>query len=245
MSAIFKPYQQQKSFFHIESSHKNQIWTSDLVFFKADRGMICYMPILDIYSRYCLSCYKVNNKKAEEILSAFTTTTRNNGYPEYFWTDEGKEFKNKLMQEYYDKHNIKLYHTHGPAKAAIAERFNLTLRRYVYMQIASSGKFNVQEIVDEYNDSIHSITGQKPIDIYKGNAKPIEKRETNKVEEMKFKPGDTVRILLKRSKFDKKSKHNWSEEKFTIKTSIFKNNIYGYYLDGIDGVFYTNELQLV
>jgi len=245
LNAIFKPYKQQKSFFHVTSSHKNQVWTSDLVFFKADRGMVCYMPILDLYSRFCLSCFKVNDKSAEEILSAFTTTTRKYGYPEYFWTDEGKEFKNKLMTDYYKKHNIKQYHTYGPAKASVIERFNKTLRRFVYLQIAAEKKFDIPLIIKEYNDTVHGTIGEKPQDVYLKNVKPQELKERNKPEKMMFIPGDRVRILLKRDRFDKKTKHNWSEEIFTVKSVLEKDNIYGYYLDDVVGVFYSNELQLV
>lgn len=201
------------------------------------------MPILDVYSRYCLSCYSVDRKDAEEILSAFTTTTRKYGYPKYFWTEQGKEFTNKLMQEYYKKHDIKLYHTYGEGKAAIAERFNLTLRTAIYKSTALYGKFSIEDIVKKYNNKVHSTIGQTPYDVYIQNKEVMLKKSSNKPETPIAYPGDRVRILLKRDGFDKKSKHNWSEEVYEINSILEKDNIVGYYLDGINGVFYKNEIM--
>ena len=48
--------------------------------------------------------------------------------PNKFWVDQGREFYNKLMQEWLDKNDILVYSTHNEGKSVIAERFIKTLK---------------------------------------------------------------------------------------------------------------------
>lgn len=143
------------------------------------------------------------------------------------------------MNEYYKKHNIKWYYVLTKS-ASIAKRFNRTLIDYIYKSSYMFNEFNIFEIINDYNNTYHGVLNNTPHEIYI-NDKNINVEIEDANEKEMFKPGDNVRILLKR--FDKKTKHNWSEEIFKIKTSVKKNGVYGYYLNDILGVFYTNELM--
>ena len=44
------------------------------------------------------------------------------------WSDNGKEFTNKLVQSFLKEHNVHWYSTYNELKAVIVEQFNLTLR---------------------------------------------------------------------------------------------------------------------
>ena len=48
------------------------------------------------------------------------------------WVDQGREFHNKLMQEWLDNNNILMYSTHNEGKSVIAEMFIKTLKAKIY-----------------------------------------------------------------------------------------------------------------
>ena len=46
-----------------------------------------------------------------------------NRKPNKLWVDQGREFYNKLMQEWLGNNDILMYSTHNEGKSIIAERF--------------------------------------------------------------------------------------------------------------------------
>ena len=106
--------------------------------------------------------------------------------------------------------------------------------------------FNVlDDIVDEYNNSIHSSIKMKPKDVEsKGVSEYIE--ETNK-KDPKFKISDYVRISKYKNIFAKGYLPNWKEEVFVI--NKVKNTVPWTYLINdlngkkMKGSFYEKELQ--
>ena len=48
------------------------------------------------------------------------------------WVDQGREFYNKLAQEWLDINDILIYSTHNESKSVIAERFIKTLKSKIY-----------------------------------------------------------------------------------------------------------------
>ena len=48
------------------------------------------------------------------------------------WVDQGREFGNKLMEEWLDNNDILMYSTHNEGKSVIAERFIITLKSKIY-----------------------------------------------------------------------------------------------------------------
>ena len=52
--------------------------------------------------------------------------------PNKFWVDQGRDFLNKLMQEWVDNNDILMYSTHNEGKLVIAERFIKTLKPKIY-----------------------------------------------------------------------------------------------------------------
>ena len=51
--------------------------------------------------------------------------------PKLLWSDNGKEFTNKLVQSLLKEHDVYLYRTYSELKAVIVEQFNLTLREWI------------------------------------------------------------------------------------------------------------------
>ena len=50
------------------------------------------------------------------------------------WVDQGKEFYNKLKQEWLDNNDILMYSTHDETKSVIAKRFIKKLKAKVYKE---------------------------------------------------------------------------------------------------------------
>ena len=55
-----------------------------------------------------------------------------NRKPNKLWVDQGREFYNKLMQEWLDNNDILMYSTHNEGKSVIGERFIKTLKSKIY-----------------------------------------------------------------------------------------------------------------
>ena len=100
-------------------------------------------------------------------------------------------------------------------------------------------------IVKKYNNTYHTSTKMKPVDV-KNNTYIDFKNDVND-KDPKFKIGDHVRISKYKNIFAKGYMPNWSEEIFVIKK--VKNTISWTYiindLNGAEiiGTFYEKELQ--
>ena len=74
--------------------------------------------------------YALHNKTAEEVLEKLEALYWVFGFPQTLHTDNGKEFKNKLMQEFCQKHGIKQVHgaPRTPQTQGLIERNNRTAK---------------------------------------------------------------------------------------------------------------------
>ena len=145
--------------------------------------------------------------------------------------------------------DIDMYSTNNEGKSVIAERFITTSKNKVYKYMTSISKNvyidKLDDIVKKYNNTYHTSTEVKPIDV-KDNTYIDFKKEVND-KNPKFKVGDYVSISKYKDIFAKGYMPNWSEEVFIIKK--IKNAVPWTYvindLNGkeIIGTFYENGLQ--
>ena len=89
-----------------------------------------------------------------------------------------------------------VYSTHNEGKSAVAERFIRTLKNKIYKCMTSISKNlyidKLDDIVNEYNNTIHRTIKMKPIDVKDNTYINIGKEVNNN--DPKFKVGDHVRI---------------------------------------------------
>ena len=108
-----------------------------------------------------------------------------------------------------------MYSTDNKGKSVVAKRFIKTLKNKIYKHMTTVGKniyFDVlNDIVDEYNNTIHSSIKMKPKDVTF-----VEYSEETNKKNPKFKVGDHVRISKYKNIFAKGYTPNWSEEIFVI-----------------------------
>ena len=228
---------------------KNDIWGADLLdvnkFRTTNKNITFLLVVIDIYSRY-IFIEPLKNKTALSVLDAFKKIGET---PKNLWVDEGKEFYNKDMKAYCIEKNINMYHTYSGLKSVYAERANRTLRDmiYKYLKLNKTKKYNIDEIVKEYNNKVNRTTKQTPHDIYYGD-KENKQKVMVRDEEVKFKVGDFVRITKTKNLFEKGYTPKWTQETFEI-YKVDDSQIPVMYLlkdlegEEVKGKFYNNELQ--
>ena len=103
----------------------------------------------------------------------------------------------------------------------------------------------LDDIVDEYNNTVRGIIKMKPIDVTDDSY--AECNENPNKKDPKFKVGDHVRISKYKNIFAKGYTPNWSEEVFviskiknTVPWTCIINDLNG---EEITGSFYEKELQ--
>ena len=76
----------------------------------------------------------VENKEATIILKYLKIALECNGYQEELGSDNGKEFKNKIIENYLKEHDIKyiLCAPYNPHSQGVVERFHQTLKDLIY-----------------------------------------------------------------------------------------------------------------
>ena len=166
--------------------------------------------------------------------------------PNKIWVDHGSEFYNNKFKKFSKENNIEMYSTHNEGKSVVAKRFIKTLKNKIYKHMTTIGKniyFDVlNDIVDEYNNTIHDSIKMKPKDVTF-----VEYSEETNKKNPKFKVGDHVRISKYKNIFAKGYTPNLSEEIFVI-NKVRDTILWTYlsnYLNGeeIKVSFYEKESQ--
>ena len=243
-------------FRHVKTEFVNQIWTADLIdmnsVVKYNDRFSYILVVLDIASRYAWAVPLVN-KDAKTVLDAFNKIFAEAGAkPKLIWSDSGKEFYNKLAQKQFDKDGIKIYSTFGPHKASIIERFNRTLKGWMFKAFTANNDktwINIlPNLIKKYNDKFHKGINAIPAKVYALEDNPHYNfpDENPKKMKQKFKVGDFVRVSKTKMIFEKGYTANWTIEVFKV-IEVLPTTPPTYKLEDlqgkdITGSFYGNEL---
>ena len=126
---------------------------------------------------------RLENKCAQSITDAFSQIVKSSKQkPNLLETDDGKERKNKILNEFSNNHNIKSYSRKTTIGAVFAERFNRTVRNLLKKADWLS---ELPSVIKQYKKTIHHSTKMKPID---ASLKIIEKKSiqiSKKIEKFK------------------------------------------------------------
>lgn len=161
------------------------------------------------------------------------------------------------MMSLMNANGVKRYSTENEEKSMIVERWNRTIKEKIWKLFSAQNEYvyldKLKEIVDEYNNSVHSSTGMTPVKAsLKGNEKKVyaalyEDELWRRRKAPKFTVGDRVRITASKKAFEKGFTPKWTEEIFIVKEIRFTKPV-TYKLkdllgEDIDGSFYEKELQ--
>jgi hypothetical protein len=165
-----------------------------------------------------------------------------NAIPTLVITDPGPEFVNDAIRLLFDRNHIKHVILRDGTKASVVERWAGTLtNRYIHV---------FQDIVNNYNNTIHSRTKFRPNEVNHSNEREVYKnlyRLKTIREKQKFEVGDRVRVALIRKGIGTTFKPKFSNEIFII-SKIYQTFPYYKYrvraLSGtlIRGSYYSSEL---
>jgi hypothetical protein len=238
-------------------SFLNTDWAADLavmIKFRKENDENNYLLVcIDMLSRM-LYAEPVKTKSPKHVISSFDKIfERANVRPWHLLTDKGLEFNAKECMRYWEKMDIHKYTSENPIlHATMAERSIRTIKERLFKYMSEKGTTKwidvIQDIISAINNSIHTTTGMRPIDVNYKNASDLYEKlytETQK-SKAKFKVGDTVRIEKHKGAFDK-GLSKFTDEIFTVAKVLSNHNPVVYRLkddegEEIKGIFYSNDL---
>ena len=215
---IIKKFEKRK----VYSQFKDNIWGVDLADMQSlsrkNKGIKYLICAIDLFSKYTF-VIPLKDKKGISILNVFDKIIKqSNRKPNKIWVDQGGEFYNNVFKKWLSDNGAVMYSTYSESKSVVAERFIRTLKNKLYKHMTATGKnvyYDVlDDIVNEYNNTKHSTTKMKPIDV-RDNNKRVYIDEHNE-KSARFKVGDRVRISKFKNIFAKGYTPNWSKEIFIV-----------------------------
>lgn len=237
----------------------NNLFQADLMImdkiYRQNSHFKVLLVVIDVLSRY-LYVYPLKSKSGLEVAKAFDNLFAKVNPPvRFLQTDRGLEFYNRHVKAILKKYNVKLFSTYSHLKASVVERVIGTLRSKIqrYLTHNNTNKYiNVlPEIVNSYNNTIHSRTKFKPSEANESNQLEIWHNsfdkffKMNKKVKQKFFKNDYVRILINKGPFVKGSSKTFSEKIYVI-NDVIKSIPIMYKLEDSNGIvngsFYNEEL---
>ena len=173
------------------------------------KGYEYLLNAIDMSSRYLYSV-ALKNKTDVEVLNGFKKIY-NISKIKAVRSDNGSEFISDVFKDYLEKNGIKqiLSEASKPQSNGMIERANATIKELIQKALEINENFdwvkNLNKLIENINNSQHSITGFTPNDIqkaYKSNDKivldsaydkELKKKKSNISREV-FEVGDTVRL---------------------------------------------------
>ena len=240
--------------FYSKSPHKNyetnktifksidDTWSSDLLDMnhydpKNNRGYRYILVVIDNFSKFGWT-KPLKNKYAQSITDAFSEIIKSsNRKPHLLETDDGKEYVNKIFNEFLKKNNIRRYSRYTDKGAVFAEQFNRTVRNLLKKPVFLAGNADwlgeLPSVIKQYNNTIHHSIKMTPNQASKkANQRKVysnleDKREIRKP---KFKLGQSVRTADIKKVFSKGDSTNYSYKFYTI-TEIIHDTVPSYRID--------------
>ena len=125
--------------------------------------------VSDIFSKYAWAV-PLKDKKGVSIVDPFQQILKqSNRKPNKIWIDKGSEFYNAHFKQWLQDNDMVMYLTHNEGKSVVVERFIITLKNkiYKYMTPISQNAYinQLNDIVNEYNNTYHRTIKMKPTDV--------------------------------------------------------------------------------
>ena len=217
-------------------------WSSDLLDMndygpKNNRGYRYIIVVIDNFSKLGWTI-SLKNKYAQSITDAFSEIIKSsNRKPNLFETDDGKQYVNKIFEEFLNNIDIKGYSRYTDKAAVIAERFNKSIRNFLKKPVFEKGKADwlseLPSVIKKYNNTIHSSIKKTPIQACKKSNEKIiftNCQDRRVKQQPKKKLGQLVRAADIKRIFSKRDSTNYSYILDTI-TEIMHDTIPSYRID--------------
>lgn len=190
---------------------------------------------VDLFSKFA-NARGLANKTAKAVQDALDDILKTNTVS-VIQSDNGGEF-GKSTEDHLHKLGIKIIHStpYNPRSQGAVDRLNKTIKSTMYKMMHENNIQNwtrmLQDLLTNYNSTIHSSTGWKPVLLKDAKLTPddiaaIQKKmagpdSTIHQAATAFEVGDKVRLALtvssseRKNKFRKQIKQNWTLDTFEI-----------------------------
>jgi putative transposase len=141
-----------------QATHLNHVWSYDFVMDSTEDGRrLKMMPVVDEFSRECLSIEVERSITAEDVVSTLASLFRRRGEPVFIRSDNGPEFVAKAVKRWLEVSEVKtLYIEPGaPWENAYSETFisrfgDELLKREIFADLLEA-KVLVEDYREHYN----------------------------------------------------------------------------------------------
>ena len=224
---------------------------------KKNRGFKYVLMVEDVFSKYGWAVAlksKTGLAVRAGLESIFEKRT-----PKKLWVDRGKEYYNKNVSDLLKKRNIDIYSTENDEKCSVVERWNKTIKSWIWKYFTANSTHNwvdiLEPLIEKYNNSRHrSIGNMTPIEALRPKNhdrvfRNLYEAKMSKLGEQKpkFKEGEWVRLAVKKDHFEKSYVINWTDRVYRVKQVLTTRPI-TYIVEDEDGKkhkgrFYEQDLQ--
>ena len=250
------------------SPYTDAIWGSDvgwMVKFEDHNDNHAYFVVfIDLFSRYLWAepMKTLRGKEMVGVLDKIFKETK----PEKLFSDQGSEYKNKLVQSFLKSHDVDYYYSYNEKKVAHAERVIKQIKSKLIKYMSENNTLKWINVLDDfvigYNNAYHRSIRMTPAQArsadhktvydnqyYMKPAKRKRKHPTNPPA-FKLNVGDRVKLLADKKPFDREYDDKFTTEVFTVIDRKLQQGIPTYAVkdeqnDAIVGRFYEQELQHV
>ena len=166
----------------------------------------------------------LKNKNAQATKASFESITKSSARkPNLIETNRGKEFYNRMFQNFLNNNNIKHYSRNTDLGAVFTERSNRTIRDLLKRPVFEKAEGNwidiLPTITKQYNKRKHSSTKLTPIQAsLKKNEGYVYNNllDKQKKVKLKFEVNNLVRTADLKRFFSKGDTTNWSYKLYKI-----------------------------
>lgn len=190
---------------------------------------------VEINTRYAYALAlksKSQQSMADALESLIKQMTNDKRKPTIFQSDNGTEFKNKIVATICENNMIKqIFCQEGDKKClAIAERFNRTIKGMINKYMTQNNTVRwidaLPEFIENYNNTVHSTIKMKPKDVsiaeQSNNILNAIEHNTALKKSHNINVGDKVRLPLSKTKFEKEGK-NFTDEVYIVSEVLLTN----------------------
>ena len=136
------------------AGHPNQIWVSDITYFKVKSYWVYLCIILDLYSRKIVGWRVSRNMSTNLVTATFKAAFQERGQPQNltFHSDRGKQYMSKALTGLFQKYGVKqsFSATARPLDNAVAETFFSTFKREEAYRKDYTSEQHFRRSVEEY-----------------------------------------------------------------------------------------------
>ena len=239
------------------------VWMADLIEYPQlkynNRQYVYILILIDCFTKK-VYCAPMREKSKQWSVKAFESIFHHlDEFPKHIVTDGGLEFFNSEVRKLFINYGINHYKipTKTNWKASVVERVNRTIKsriqRYFYKNKTKNWIDIIDKVVNNYNNTPHSVIGVAPNQVSELNRKEVYKRlfpNSGLRTVCKLQKGDRVRKIIQKDIYEKGYTKNWSEELYIIAKVKQTNGVCYYYLtdlagEKVPGIFYYYQLNFV